>query len=272
MSDWEHEAGAHWADNADRYTRVLRHYGALLVDALAPAPGERVLDIGCGNGDLSLATGRAVGHGGAVLGVDLSPDMLAVARGRAEAEGLHHVEFVQADAASWRTPTAPFAAATSRFGVMFFDEPAAAFANLRGSMVPGARLVFVCWQSLLDNEWMLLPAAAASEVLAPPPPGDPTAPGPFAFADGDRVAALLTEAGFGGIDLEAVSAPVWVGHDADDAAGFLRDSGVGRTWFADAPPALVDEALARAADAVRPHEGPDGIELGGAAWLVRATA
>lgn len=272
MTDWENAEGEHWANNADRYTRVLRHYGALLVDALSPAAGERVLDVGCGNGDVSLAVGRAVGETGAVLGVDLSPDMLAVARSRAEHAGLDHVEFVQADASRWRTPTAPFGAATSRFGVMFFDDPYAAFASLRASMAPGARLVFACWQSLFDNEWMLLPAAAVAEVLPLPVPSDPHAPGPFAFADRDRVASILTDAGFGAVEIDGASAPVWVGADADEAAGFLKTTGMGRVLFAEADDAVVAEAMARAADAVRPHETADGIELAGAAWIVRASA
>lgn len=272
MSDWEHAEGEHWATNADRYTRVLRHYGTLLVDALAPAPGERVLDVGCGNGDVSLAAGTAVGPDGAVLGVDLSPDMLAVARARAEHAGLDHVEFVQADASRWRTPTGPADAATSRFGVMFFEDPVAAFANVRRSMAPGARLVFVCWQSLFDNEWMFLPAAAVAEVLPLPVPADPHAPGPFAFADRDRVAGILADGGFGGVEVESVSAPVWVGRDAEEAAAFLKTTGMGRVLFAEAAPEVVAEAMSRAADAVRPHETADGVELSGSAWLVRATA
>ncbi len=272
MSDWENAEGEHWATNADRYTRVLRHYGALLVDALAPSPGERVLDVGCGNGDVALAVGAAVAPDGAVVGVDLSPDMLAVARSRAEHAGLDHVELIQADASRWRTPTDPFDAATSRFGVMFFDDPVAAFANLRASLAPGARFVFACWQSLFDNEWMFLPAAAVAEVLPLPVPADPHAPSPFAFADRDRVAALLGEAGFAGVDIEGVTAPVWVGNDAEDAARFLETTGMGRVLFAEAAPEVVADAMARAADAVRPHETPDGIELSGAAWLVRATA
>lgn len=272
MSDWENAEGEHWATNADRFTRVLRHYGDLLVEALAPAAGERVLDVGCGNGDVALAVGTRVAPDGAVLGVDLSPDMLAVARARAEHAGLDHVEFVQADATIWHSPTGPLGAATSRFGVMFFDDPVAAFANLRASLAPGARLVFVCWQSLFDNEWMFLPASAVAEVLPLPVPADPHAPGPFAFADRDRVAGILDAAGYGGIEIDGVTAPVWVGGDAEEAAGFLKTTGMGRVLFAEAAPEVVAEALARAADAVRPHESAEGVELSGAAWLVHATA
>ena len=272
MSDWAGNEGAHWAANADRYTRVLAEFGALLVEAAAFAPGQRVLEIGCGNGDTAVAAGRAVGHDGSVLGVDLSEDMLGVARARVAAAGLTNTTFVAADATTFAPDEAGFDLAVSRFGVMFFDDPVAAFTNIRRLLAPGGRLVFACWQSLFVNDWLFVPASAVAEVLPLPVPADPNAPGPFAFAEADRVTGILTAAGFHDPALDPIAATVWVGDTPEDAAAYLRTTGMGRAIFADAAPELIDEALAKAAEAVAPHAGPDGIELDGAAWIVTATA
>ncbi|MBL8777637.1 MAG: class I SAM-dependent methyltransferase [Acidimicrobiales bacterium] len=271
MSDWAGSEGEHWAAHADRYTRVLARFGALLVEAAGFAPGQRVIEIGCGNGDTAVAAGRAVGEEGSVLGVDLSEDMLGVARARVAAAGLTNTTFVAADATTFAPDPAGFDLAVSRFGVMFFDDPVAAFTNIRGLLAPGGRLVFACWQSLLVNDWLLVPAAAVAEVLPLPVPADPNAPGPFAFADAERVAGILSAAGFDGPAVEPIVAKVWVGDSPEEAADYLRTTGMGRAIFAEAPPELIDEALARAAAAVAPHAGPAGIELDGAAWLVTAT-
>lgn len=272
MSDWEASEGQHWAINADRYTRMLSGYGDIVSTAAMYAPGERVLDVGCGNGDLTLAAARAVGESGSVQGVDLSPAMLSVAGARATAQGLHNVAFAAADAATFRPDPAGFDVVVSRFGVMFFDDPTAAFTHIRSLMEPGGRLVFVCWQDLFANDWMIVPGAAVAEVLPLPFGDDPTAPGPFAYADADRITAILTAAGFTAPTTSSATANLWMGDTASDAADFLRTTGLGRAVFADADPHLQDEAMARATASLGSYESPSGVELGGAAWLVTATA
>lgn len=271
MSDWQADEGEHWATNADRYTRMLAGFGDIVTAAAAYRDGERVLDVGCGNGDLSLLAARAVGPAGLVRGVDLSPAMVAVATTRAAAAGVDRVAFTIADAATFAPDPAAFDVMVSRFGVMFFPDPAAAFGHLRSLLAPGGRLVFVCWQDLFANEWMIVPGAAVAEVL-PLPAGDPTAPGPFAFADRDRLTGILRTAGFGDIAAETAGASMWMGEDADDAVAFLQTTGLGRALFADADPSLVEEALGRARDALVPHTTPAGVVLDGSAWLVTATA
>lgn len=272
MSDWAGAEGEHWATNADRYTRVLANFGTLLVQAAAFASGERVVEIGCGNGDTAVAAGRAVGPEGSVVGVDLSEDMLGVARARVADAGLSNVTFVAADATTFAPEPAGFDLVVSRFGVMFFDDPVAAFANTRRLLTPGGRLVFLCWQSLFVNDWLFVPAAAVAEVLPLPVPADPNAPGPFAFADAERVTGILTAAGFRDPALEPCAAKVWVGDTPESAAASLRTTGMGRAIFADAAPEVIEDALARAAAALAAHAGPGGIELDGAAWLVTATS
>lgn len=271
-NEWETHEGQHWADSADRYTRILAAFGDVVTQAAAYEAGQRVLDIGCGNGDITVAAALAVGATGSVTGVDLSPAMLAVAHRRAQAAGVDNVTFSQADAATFRPDLANFDRVVSRFGVMFFDDPASALGHIRSLMAPGARITFVCWRELFANEWMIVPGAAVAEVLPLPSGGDPTAPGPFAFADSDRLTTILRAAGFGSVHIEPFSAPVWMGHDAIDAVGFLRTTGLGRAVFDGAAPELIDEARARAEAALTRFETPDGVLLSGAAWLVTASA
>jgi SAM-dependent methyltransferase len=271
MSEWEESEGDHWAANADRYTKMLAGFGEIVVDAARLGAGARVLDVGCGCGDLSLTAGHAVGPTGAVRGVDLSPAMLTIARRRAAGAGLNHVDFVVADAAKYRVGPAGFDVVVSRFGVMFFDDPVAAFANMRSLMAPGGRLVFVCWQDLFVNDWMIVPGAAVAEVLPLPVGDDPDAPGPFTFAEPDRVTGILTSAGFTNPAAVAVTTSLWMGETAEDAAGFLRTTGLGRAVFDGADPGLVDEAMKRATAVLVPHETSGGVMLDGAAWLVTAS-
>lgn len=272
MSEWDASEGEHWATNAERYTRMLTGFGDIVTTAAAYRPGERVLDVGCGNGDLTLDAARAVGGSGSVHGVDLSPAMLAVAARRAANEGLDNVSFETADASSFEPEDAGFDVVVSRFGVMFFNDPTDAFAHIRSLMATGGRLTFVCWQDLFANDWMIVPGAAVADVLPLPVGDDPTAPGPFAFAEADRVTDILAAAGFTNASASPVTAELWMGDNAADAAHFMRTTGLGRAVFADAPPELEAEAVARATAALVPYESASGVLIGGAAWLVTAAA
>jgi SAM-dependent methyltransferase len=190
---------AAWAEVRETLELQLRPLGRRALTALAPQAGETVLDIGCGGGDTALELSRLVSPNGTVVGVDLSAAVLAFAR-RA-AEGCERVRFVQADAQMFPFESASFDAAFSRFGVMFFADPAAAFINIRRSLKPNGRLAFVCWRALEENQLDIVPLTAASAHLPPQPVGDRDAPGPFALADPDRVHGILKGAGFEEIDI-----------------------------------------------------------------------
>ena len=264
---WNETAGRTWADLQDRIDRQIRPLGLAAMERLAPASGEQVLDVGCGCGDTSLELARRVGPEGGVLGLDISAPMLEVARGRAEAAGARNLAFHEADAQIAALPGGRDAV-FSRFGVMFFADPTAAFANLRSALRPGGRLGFVCWRPLAENLWMRLPAETAAGLVPPAPPPEPGAPGPFAFADPDRVRRILAEAGFTGIDLTP----------HDEAIGGLDLEGTVAMSFRVGPlgailrerPDLAPLLRERVREAVSPWLRGDAVYMPSATWLVSA--
>jgi SAM-dependent methyltransferase len=198
---WNATAGETWAQYQTQIDRLIEPLGREALRALAPRAGERIIDIGCGCGHTSLDLAARVGPDGLVLGVDISLPMLAVARRRPLPPSVSRPEFRQLDAQNEELGRGAFDAAFSRFGVMFFSEPVTAFANIRASLTPGGRLGFVCWRTLEENPWMKVPLDAALPFIPPIAPPDPTAPGPFAFADAHRILSILTEAGFGSVTI-----------------------------------------------------------------------
>ena len=174
-----------------------------------------MLDVGCGTGETLLRLARAVGPAGRVTGVDISKPMLAVAARRAA--GLPAVETAQADAASHPFPPGGIDLLFSRFGVMFFDDPAAAFRNLRGALAPSGRLAFVCWQPLAANAWFQVPLEVARPLVPQGAEADPEAPGPFAFARPERVRDILAAAGFGAVHIQPLAVSLAVGPPGPEA-------------------------------------------------------
>jgi SAM-dependent methyltransferase len=185
-----------WASVWPKRERMTDAISPFVLEAAALRPGERVLDIGCGGGRLSLAAARAVGAGGSVVGADLSAPLGALAEQRAREDGAENVEFRRLDMQTDRIPGDPFTVAISQFGVMFFEDPVAAFGNIRAHLAPAGRIAFACWQRLEDNPWHF--ASAISELLPVPPRSAAEAPlpGPFSLADPARTAQILTAAGF----------------------------------------------------------------------------
>ncbi|MBA2624981.1 MAG: methyltransferase domain-containing protein [Acidimicrobiia bacterium] len=267
---WDGSGGQHWAAEQERYDRMLQPFGERVVTALAPAPGERVLDVGCGSGAITRAVAQRVGPGGEAVGVDLSGPMLERARASAAEAGLANARFEQGDAQTLDVG-AGFDAFTSRFGVMFFDDPAAAFAKLAGALRPGGRAAFACWRELPANEWLMVPAAAILQHVAPPDGGRPGGPGPFALADSDRVRTLLDGAGLGAVALEAFDEPAWMGDSVEDTLEFLQHTEMSRTLLGEVDDDLAALAWGAVADVLETRVGPDGIVLSGSAWLVIAS-
>jgi SAM-dependent methyltransferase len=268
---WNAAAGETWAALQERLDRQLEPLGRAAIDALDPAADERIIDIGCGAGQTSLELAGEVGPDGTVLGVDISAPLLEVARRRAAEAGLANVRFLEADAQTRAFAPGAADGVFSRFGVMFFADPPAAFSNIRKAQRPGGRLAFVCWRPLALNEWMLVPMRAALQhIPAPPPPADPFAPGPFAFADPDRVRGILTEAGFSDIGIEAHDARIG-GNDLDQTVAMsLRVGPLGALLREN--PDMRDTVVGSIREALEPHAGPGGVFLPGAVWVVTARA
>jgi SAM-dependent methyltransferase len=266
---WNRDDARHWVDQQARYDEMLEPFGAAMLDAAGITSGEHVLDVGCGNGITTRSAARASGDGSA-LGVDLSEAMLERARELALEEGVVNVSF-EADDAQTRQFTPEFDAAISRFGVMFFDDPVAAFANIRSGLRAGGRVAFIVWQELLANEWMAVPGAAMLEHIEPPV-GDPTAPGPYSLADPDRVRSIFDAAGFRDLSIDAFTATMPVGGRGtlDDAVAFMRNTGIARAMLDDKPAELQERAIAAVREALKPHLTDEGVLLGGATWLVTA--
>ena len=251
---WE-EAGPGWVGMQERLDRQVNVHGLRGIDAADPSPGEAVLDIGCGPGTSSLQIAERLGPSGSVLGADISSTMVAGAGGRAKAAGVSNLSFIVADAQVHQFDQ-PFDLVFSRFGVMFFADPAAAFTNIHAALKPTGRLAFVCWQSPMKNPWMTTPRQAARPLLPPAPPPDPDGPGPFSLAEPDTVRTLIEGAGFSSIGLEASEATVNLGPDADTATEFM----VRLLPGIDEPP-LAEKVRAAVRDALAPFTSPNGVEM-----------
>ena len=268
---WNFDAGPGWVARQEQLDRMLEPLGERGLTTASPLAGERAIDIGCGCGATTIALAQRVGESGHVLGVDISEPMLARARERCAELRLANVELMRSDAQQAQLPPA-HDLAFSRFGVMFFDDPTAAMANIARGLDPGGRLVFVCWQARDRNPWMGIPLAAALQHVPAPPASTPDAPGPFAFADANRVRSILADAGFADIAFEGVEHELLVGGaaDLDGAAAFAADSGSVRSVLGD----VDDDTRRRAAESIRtalaPYAGRDGVRLASAVWVVSA--
>ncbi len=266
---WNNSAGATWAALQDRLDRQIEPLGQRAMDAGAPKAGEQVLDIGCGCGQTSLELAQRVGPTGQVLGVDISEPMLEVARRRGGEAGMANVSFLAADAQTQAFPPGGFDLAFSRFGVMFFDDPTAAFRNIAAALRQDGRLAFVCWRPLAENPWMGAPMQAALSLLPPmPPPADPTAPGPFAFADPERLRGILAAAGLVEIDIAPHDQMIG-GNDLDETVAMsLRVGPLGAVLREN--PELKDDVVGAIREALARHVTPQGVMLASATWIVTA--
>jgi SAM-dependent methyltransferase len=273
IAEWNGPLGIRWATQQEEMDALTAPYGQDGLNAAAAAPGERVLDVGCGCGASTLALGRAVGAKGAVVGADVSRAMLEIARRRAAEAGLNQVTFAEADASSADLPK-DLDLIFSRFGVMFFAEPVAAFAHMHCAMKGTGRLAFVCWRTAGDNPWASVPVAAARQALKlDPPAGDPHAPGPFAFADHARVSTILAEAGFRDIEIEPFEHLMPLGSTPRSAAEYATRSGPVSRLVREASPENAPRIIEAVEKAITPLAARDGsIALPGRTWVVTAKA
>ncbi len=266
---WNGPVGERWASLQEKIDENLEAITKELFRFADVKEGERVLDLGCGCGTTSFMLEKLVGEKGTVIGIDISNPMLELARARA-AKAHSRVMFLEADASVHDFSRHKFDLIFSRFGVMFFDDPVVGFTNIRHAMHHGARLAFVCWRPMKENDWANVPWQAALPLLPPQEPADPLAPGPFAFADAARVKTILVRSGLKDVAIEKLDTVMHMGSTVKGAAEEAMNIGP----LAKAARGLDEKKRGKIRAAVETayqrYEGKDGVRPPAAAWLVRA--
>jgi ubiquinone/menaquinone biosynthesis C-methylase UbiE len=266
---WNGSAGQTWVESQDLIGQVFQPFEDLLVAAIEPETSARVLDVGCGTGSTTLAAARRLGPEVRCTGVDISEPMIVAARARAERERLP-VTFVLADAQTHAFEPASFDTIVSRFGVMFFDDPVRAFANLRRAASEDARLVFVAWRSAAENAFMTTAERIAAPLLPNLPVRRPNEPGQFAFGDGDRVRRILEASGWSEIDLQPIDVPCAMPESALTAY-VTRFGPVGRVLH-EASDQVRAEFIENVRAALAPYVQGAEVRFTSACWRVAARA
>jgi len=267
---WNGPAGARWVRRQEEQDALLAPVAELLLQRAAPRAGEFAIDVGCGWGGIAIELARRVAPGGRVLGVDVSELMLARARELAPAE--LPIEFRLGDATVYPFEPASADLIFSRFGVMFFADPARSFTNMRKALRAGGRVVFACWREPRENPWLLLPLEAAYRHVPRLPEVGPEDPGAFSFAAESRVRGILGRAGFAGVRLEPVGLTLDVAIGGGLEAAVATSVGIGPTSRAleGQPEELKAAAIQTVRAALEGHLAGNRVPLAGAIWIVTA--
>jgi len=269
---WNGPGGQRWADRQETQDILLAPIAELLIDRALIKSAERAIDIGCGSGELSIAVAQKVGQSGHVLGIDVSAPMLA--RARQVAPQGFPIDFVLSDATIYPFERASADLLISRFGVMFFAEPARSFGNLRKALKSSGRLAFACWREPRENPFFMTPLQAVYKHVEKLPPLGPEDPGPFAFASEQRVRRILSEAGFSDVRMERCNLPLdpAVGRGLEAAVKSALDIGPAARALAEQPPEVVAAAAQSIREALTPHVRGQSVLLDASIWIVTANA
>lgn len=268
---WNEEGGQKWVDNINIVEAFIQPLSDKLLEAIQAREGENILDVGCGGGLTSIRLAEQVGSRGNVKGVDVSEPILRVAKERGR--DIANLDFELGDAATRELGENTYDVVTSRFGVMFFDDPVQAFTNLRKGLNNSGRLVFICWRKLEENPWMARTAKAAFAVVPPPEdavPPDPTAPGPFSLGEESHLRGVLESAGFSDVNIEAVDQGLNMG-ELDDTVAFILKMGPASEVAREASAEQV-EAITRAIkEVLSEYQTDTGVISPSACWIVSAS-
>jgi len=269
---WNGPGGQRWARRQQVQDVLLAPIADILIDRAKPKAGERIVDVGCGSGATAIAFARKVGPSGHVLGVDVSGPMLERARASAPADA--PIEFMLADATVYPFEPASVDLVASRFGVMFFADPAKSFSNIHGALRPSGRLAFACWREPRENPWMMAPLQAVYKHAPRLPQQGPEDPGPFSFASEARVHRILDAAGFKDIAMEPsnLALDIAVGGGLDAAVRGALEIGPANRALEDQPAEIREAATNSIREALAPHVKGNTVPLGAAIWIVTARA
>lgn len=267
---WNGLAGKHWTERQQMQDAVLAPVSKILIDRAGVKAGERVIDVGCGCGATTFDLAQKAGPSGHVMGIDISSPMLARARDLTPPGA--PVDFTLADATNYEFSPASADLLFSRFGVMFFSQPAISFANMRKALRPNGRLIFACWRTPRDNPWLMVALQAAYKHVPKLPELAPGDPGPFAFASEDHVNTVLADAGFRSIALERADLmlDIAAGKGLDAALESALAIGPASRALDGQPPNLVTAATKSIRDALAAYQKRDQVPLGGSIWIVTA--
>jgi SAM-dependent methyltransferase len=274
QSEFWQELAPGWLASADHTEFVSSAFGNAAIEQLSLRGAERVVDIGCGSGSTTIELARRVGADGAALGVDIAPAMVAAAQADAAAAGVPNASFAVADAQVDVLGDGTFDAAFSRFGVMFFADPTAAFANIRRSLSADGRIAFACWQPIFANEWMFVPGSAVVTVTGSlPSMPAPDEPGPFSLSDPERLESILSAAGFTQIDVTPRNDPVIIPEaQLDSLAKLSRRVGPVREALRTADPETAQRIDDAVHAALREKVEHGVLRLSAGAFIVSAHA
>jgi ubiquinone/menaquinone biosynthesis C-methylase UbiE len=269
---WNGPGGQHWTERQPVQDILLAPVSQILIDRAAAGAGERVIDVGCGCGSTSIEFAQRVAPTGFVLGVDISGPMLA--RAREVAPKNLPVDFVLADATVYSFDAASFDLLTSRFGVMFFADPVVSFVNLRRALKRSSRLVFACWCEPRENPWMMVPLQAAYKHVPKLPQLGPEDPGPFSFADEERVKRILRAAGYTNVRLEPhnLSLDLAIGRGLDAAVQGALEIGPASRALAEHPAEVRAAARQSIREALAPFVRGESVPMPAMIWIVSARA
>jgi SAM-dependent methyltransferase len=268
---WSRQLGPKWVALAPLLDGQNAPPGLIAIDRARIARGDSILDVGCGCGETAIRLAERVGPTGSVTGIDVAAVMLESARRRAA--GFDNVRFLNADAQTAPLPAARFDLVYSRFGMTFFADPEAAFANLRSSLKPGGRLAFVCWQELASNPWLLVPSRVAAAHVPMPAPSPPDQPGPFSFSDPARVRRILADAGFAQIAVDPLQYELTVGGGVslDQAVGLMLEIGPTGAALREASREVRSTVAGALRVALAPFEREHGVCMDAAVWIATAS-
>lgn len=269
---WNGPGGQRWTDRQQMQDILLAPVADILIDRAHVRAGERIVDIGCGCGAIAIALAGKVGHTGRVLGVDVSAPMLQQARQVAPKDA--PVDFVLAEATVYPFEPASADLLVSRFGVMFFAEPAVSFANMRKVLRRSGRLTFVCWREPRENPWLMAPLQAVYQHVPRLPQLGPEDPGPFSFASEQRVRRILAEAGFSGVAMEPhdLALDIAIGRGLDAAVESAVEIGPASRALEGQPAELREASKRSIRQVLAPFTRGQSVLLPASIWIVKASA